>query len=1135
MALVLRDRVKETSTVTGTGAISLDGAIGAYEAFGTVLSDGDTTYYTIVQSDSSVDEYEIGLGTYNATSDTLARTTIFRSSNSNAAVNFSAGTKDVFITYPSDRSVYKTNDGHILLPDSDKFLAGDGSDLQIYHNGTNSFIVNEAANDLVIRNAVDDKDVLIQTANQAGDGVASYILADGSTGQVVLYHYGTQILNTLSSGINVAGTVTLDDTLRMDGTLPTINLMESDTTDFNARIRLNGGNLVIQKVPDDLSTSLAHFLLEMDTGDIAFYNGSGVQKLKWDAGNERLGVGNVSPERTFHVTGTSLFSNGNSGCANDGDVMIEDDTNVVLRLATANDQSGYLAFADPENNLAGYIRYRHDNDTMVFASNATAIAALSSTGLRVGSSTAPDEPLHVDGTVKIEETSTTGPSGGGGTTNFLKLENNDDTGDTRSNIIFTSVDDGGTTRHGASIVFRKDNDTAWVSGSSYSSTLAFYTRENTGNQLERMTIRANGDVGINQLNPVAKLTVDGDGFFTGDTDDTAYTTSGVFSGTYSATYANTSSYSTPEIGLIGSAITGWGPEDEHGQIRWYTRDGSGIGRRDIAKILAVNEVGNSSTTTTSSAAIAFYTSEQNANVAERMRISDGGDVGIGTTAPAQLLHLAGPKETSIIRLQSTTNDASWATGERIGAIQFFSNDGSGAGSGTKGSINYAVQGSTGGTTYMSFSVADGYAAGTNNVERMRITDDGHVGIGTTAPETRLGVVTSSSTAYATSYTGADSYTPKDFDVLYVENSNHGTDSHAASIWFEVGNPATNTTGTDRPGRIALIPKDDEAYGSQFVFQTRQSDGALTEKLRITHDGNVGIGTTTPAQPLEVSNTGTTNSRIRITQSDAVGASATAIAEFAGSDGRHSFVGAVQSDLVLQTDVDDRIFFKTNSASRFIINNPSATRTAVLYSTNSGHSSLSLTSDGTDKLSFLSFGDDDDDNYGQIIFDHNQNILSFQNGGGTILNGTRDYLTIANDGKVGINNVLAPSYNLEVNGSFAATTKSFVIDHPTKPDHKLRYGSLEGPENGVYVRGKLVGTNTIELPEHWTGLVDEDTITVQLTPNTRWQKLYVKEIKDNTVIVANAQLLSNKTDCFYTVFAERKDVDRLEVEIPNGNT
>jgi plastocyanin len=125
----------------------------------------------------------------------------------------------------------------------------------------------------------------------------------------------------------------------------------------------------------------------------------------------------------------------------------------------------------------------------------------------------------------------------------------------------------------------------------------------------------------------------------------------------------------------------------------------------------------------------------------------------------------------------------------------------------------------------------------------------------------------------------------------------------------------------------------------------------------------------------------------------------------------------------------------------------------------------------------------------------------------------------------------PSYNLHVNGSFGATTKSFIINHPTKKGKKLQYGSLEGPELGVYVRGRTQ-ESIIELPEYWTELVDEETITVNLTAMGRNSGIHnVLEISNNTVIIEST---NNAIDCFYTIFGERKDVAKLEVEISEEN-
>jgi hypothetical protein len=120
--------------------------------------------------------------------------------------------------------------------------------------------------------------------------------------------------------------------------------------------------------------------------------------------------------------------------------------------------------------------------------------------------------------------------------------------------------------------------------------------------------------------------------------------------------------------------------------------------------------------------------------------------------------------------------------------------------------------------------------------------------------------------------------------------------------------------------------------------------------------------------------------------------------------------------------------------------------------------------------------------------------------------------------------------LTIPGTLYAASKSFLIPHPTQEGKKLRYGSLEGPENGVYIRGKLKGGKVIELPEYWTKLVDPDSITVQLTPIGKHQKLYVEEVKDNKVYIANDGLFAGEINCYYYVLAERVDVEKLEVEI-----
>ena len=113
MALVVKDRVKVSSTTTGTGTFTLGSAALGFQDF-SVIGDGNTTYYTITGVGSA--EFEVGVGTFTASGTTLSRDTILESSNAGSAVNFSAGAKEVFVTYPAERAVYTDAAGTAITP-----------------------------------------------------------------------------------------------------------------------------------------------------------------------------------------------------------------------------------------------------------------------------------------------------------------------------------------------------------------------------------------------------------------------------------------------------------------------------------------------------------------------------------------------------------------------------------------------------------------------------------------------------------------------------------------------------------------------------------------------------------------------------------------------------------------------------------------------------------------------------------------------------------------------------------------------------------------------------------------------------------------------------------------------------------
>ena len=119
MPLVVKDRVQETSTTTGTGTFTLAGAVSGFQSF-SAIGNGNTTYYAIVGGT----EWEVGLGTYTSSGTTLSRDTVLSSSaGGTTKVTFSAGTKNVFVTYPADESVYQDATNTAYAP---QFAASNG-------------------------------------------------------------------------------------------------------------------------------------------------------------------------------------------------------------------------------------------------------------------------------------------------------------------------------------------------------------------------------------------------------------------------------------------------------------------------------------------------------------------------------------------------------------------------------------------------------------------------------------------------------------------------------------------------------------------------------------------------------------------------------------------------------------------------------------------------------------------------------------------------------------------------------------------------------------------------------------------------------------------------------------------------
>ena len=186
MPLVVKDRVKVTSTTTGTGTFTLGAAATGFQDF-SVIGDGNTTYYTIAGVGTS--QWEVGIGTYTASGTTLSRDTILESSNSGSAVDFSAGDKDVFVTYPAERSVYV--EGTNIVPATASRLGfanlAQGSALSVLG------VTGNATADNASIAAGTDHQVLRRSGTTVGFGAVNLAQSAAITGTLPVANGGTGI------------------------------------------------------------------------------------------------------------------------------------------------------------------------------------------------------------------------------------------------------------------------------------------------------------------------------------------------------------------------------------------------------------------------------------------------------------------------------------------------------------------------------------------------------------------------------------------------------------------------------------------------------------------------------------------------------------------------------------------------------------------------------------------------------------------------------------------------------------------------------------------------------------------------------------------------------------------------------
>jgi hypothetical protein len=759
MALVVADRVQETTSTTSTSSYVLLGAATGYQSFGAVLANGDTTYYAITNDT----DWEVGIGTYSTTGPTLARTTILASSNGGSAVSWGVGVKNIFISYAASRASFLDANGDLLV--ADKIVhTGDtntairfptSDTVSVETGGTERFKVENSTITTTVPVLLPaDPTLPLQAATK------EYVDTIASAG--IHYHAPVRVespinLNaTYNNGTSgVGATLTNAGTqiaLVIDGVTVATNdrvlvYQQTDQTQNGVYVVTNTGsgstNWVLTR-SDDTDTYGPSDPDGLGGGDAFFVQqgmtGAGELYVCNNAGAIVFGTTNI----TFtQIAATAVYTAG-SGLALTGTVFSNTAQDQVVTLTqggattitgtypnftiTSTDTTytagGGIGLTGTTFSVAAGSGLTQDTDGLSHADTSSQ-TSVDNTGAVFIQDVSLDAFGHVTSLasttitpVLIGAAPTASPDFTGaasfadGTAAAPSITN---TGDTNTGIYFPAAD-----------------------------TIAF-----TEGGVESMRIDASGDVGIGTSSPAAKLDV--------------------FGGIMSTSAGGNSQIITTSIGDTTFANNG---------VNWLT--------------------------------------VKNGAPADTMRVTSAGNVGIGTSSPTADL--------SVGSTTTSSGDVHLRTTKTTFELTPSNSDAGG----TDINVGFVA----GGQGPLKFSIG--------GAERARIDSSGNLLVGGTSGSDRLYVENSLPTAYSASNT----LTAPPLTWFYNTNATAGV---AGTIRLDGG-----TSGGNAATTISAVHTG--SGSSALTFGTRLSNSNVTERVRIDASGNVGIGTTTPGQLLEVGGT-----------------------------------------------------------------------------------------------------------------------------------------------------------------------------------------------------------------------------------------------------------------------------------------